>query len=181
MQNNVPMGMLWNRVITEGTDVMDGAVGTYPDLTRTYLPLACQHCENPACLKVCPVGATYKDDKGRVQINYDTCIGCRICMAACPYNVRVFNWEEPRRDPDFDYGDKAVPVRMKGVVEKCTLCKERTDQDIEPMCVVCCPLEARVYGDLDEPNSNIANVIREHKADVLLKEQGTRPQVHYYR
>ena len=145
MQNNVPMGMLWNRVITEGSDVIDGAVGTYPDLTRTYIPLACQHCENPACLRVCPTGATYKDDKGRVEIDYDKCIGCRMCMAACPYNARVFNWSEPLRDPDFNYGDKDVPVRPKGVAEKCTMCKERTDRGDEPMCVVCCPTRARTF------------------------------------
>ena len=90
--------------------------GTYPDLSRTYIPVACQHCENPACLKVCPVGATYKDDMGRVEIHYDKCIGCRICMAACPYNARVFNWSEPERDPNWNYGDKDVPLlqRVRG-------------------------------------------------------------------
>lgn len=180
MQNNVPMGMLWNRVITEGCDVIDGALGEYPNLTRTYVPLACQHCENPACQRVCPTGATYKDDMGRVQIDYDKCIGCRMCMAACPYNARVFNWEEPVRDPDFNYGDKDVPVRTKGVMEKCTMCKERTDRGDEPMCVVCCPTKARTFGDLDDPNSEVSRMIREKHAYVLLEEQGTRPQVHYF-
>ena len=155
MSNNVPMGMLWNRVLTDGEDVLDGAQGTYPDLTRRYVPLACQHCENPACMKVCPTGATHKDEKGRVEIDYDKCIGCRFCMAACPYNARVFNWSEPDHDPDFQTGFKDVPVRPRGVMEKCTLCKERcdADPDNEPMCVVCCPSSARVYGDLDDPNS----------------------------
>ena len=180
MQYNVPMGMLWNRVITEGSDVIDGAVGTYPDLTRTYIPLACQHCENPACQRVCPTGATYKDDQGRVLVDYDKCIGCRMCMAACPYNARVFNWSEPLRDPDFNYGDKDVPVRPKGVAEKCTMCKERTDRGDEPMCVVCCPTRARTFGDLDDPDSEVSRLIREKNAYVLLEEQGTRPQVHYY-
>ncbi len=180
MQNNVPMGMLWNRVITEGCDVIDGALGEYPNLTRTYVPLACQHCENPACQRVCPTGATYKDDMGRVQIDYDKCIGCRMCMAACPYNARVFNWEDPVRDPDFNYGDKDVPVRTKGVMEKCTMCKERTDRGDEPMCVVCCPTKARTFGDLDDPNSDVSRMIREKHAYVLLEEQGTKPQVHYF-
>lgn len=180
MQNNVPMGLLWNRVITEGCDVIDGAVGVYPNLTRTYVPLACQHCENPACQRVCPTGATYKDDMGRVQIDYDKCIGCRMCMAACPYNARVFNWEDPVRDPDFNYGDKDVPVRTKGVMEKCTMCKERTDRGDEPMCVVCCPTKARTFGDLDDPNSEVSRMIREKHAYVLLEEQGTKPQVHYF-
>ena len=75
MQNNVAQNMLWNRVLTEGCDIIDGARGTYPRSLALYLPLACQHCENPACQKVCPTGATYKDDKGRVEIDYDRCIG----------------------------------------------------------------------------------------------------------
>lgn len=180
MQNNVPMGMLWNRVITEGCDVLDGAVGEYPNLTRSYLPLACQHCENAACLKVCPVGATYKDELGRVEVDYDKCIGCRMCMAACPYGARVFNWEEPVRDPDFNYGHKDVPVRPKGVVEKCTLCKERTNQGERPMCVVCCPTQARVFGDLDDSESEVSQLIKQKDARVLLEDRGTRPQVYYF-
>ena len=180
MQNNVPMGMLWNRVLTEGCDVVDGALGEYPNLTRTYLPIACQHCENPACLKVCPTGATYKDEMGRVEIDYDKCIGCRMCMAACPYNARVFNWEEPRRDPDFNYGDKDVPVRPKGVAEKCTMCKERTDRGEEPMCVRCCLSKARVFGDLDDPDSEISRILRERRSTRLLEEKGTEPQIYYY-
>ena len=179
-QNNVPSGMLWNRVLTVGSDRMDVATGKYPDLTMEYLPVACQHCENPACLRVCPTGATYKDDKGRVEIDYGKCIGCRMCMAACPYNARVFNWEEPVRDPDFNYGDKDVPVRPKGVAEKCTLCKERTDRGDAPMCVVCCPTKARTFGDLDDPESDISKLIREKGAYTLLDEYGTKPQVCYF-
>ena len=179
MQNNVPSGMRWNRVLTEGCDVEDGALGEFPNLSRGYLPVACQHCENPACLRVCPTGATYKDDKGRVEVDYEKCIGCRMCMAACPYNARVFNWNDPKREPDFNYGDKDVPVRGKGVVEKCTLCKERTDRGEEPMCVKCCPVKARTFGDLDDPNSEISKLVVARKAGVLLEEQGTRPQVHY--
>ena len=180
MQNNVPSGMRWNRVLTEGCDVEDGALGEFPNLSRGYLPVACQHCENPACLRVCPTGATYKDDKGRVEVDYEKCIGCRMCMAACPYNARVFNWNDPTREPDFNYGDKDVPVRGKGVVEKCTLCKERTDRGEEPMCVKCCPVKARTFGDLDDPNSEISKLVVARKAGVLLEEQGTRPQVHYF-
>ena len=180
MQNNVPSGMRWNRVLTEGCDVEDGALGEFPNLSRGYLPVACQHCENPACLRVCPTGATYKDDKGRVEVDYEKCIGCRMCMAACPYNARVFNWNDPKREPDFNSGDKDVPVRGKGVVEKCTLCKERTDRGEEPMCVKCCPVKARTFGDLDDPNSEISKLVVARKAGVLLEEQGTRPQVHYF-
>lgn len=101
-----------------------------------------------------------KDEKGRVEIDYDKCIGCRFCMAVCPYNARVFNWSEPDHDPDFQTGFKDVPVRPRGVMEKCTLCKERcdADPDNEPMCAVCCPSSARVYGDLDAPNSEISKI-----------------------
>lgn len=182
MQNNVPDGMLWNRVLTEGCDAIDGAVGTYPSLSRTYVPLACQHCENPACMKVCPTGATYKDDAGRVEIEYDRCIGCRMCMAACPFNARVFNWEDPRRDGGFNWGDARVPVRTRGVMEKCTLCRERTDEGDAPMCVVCCPTHARVFGDLDDPTSELAQLRSKAGSNVhlLLEEKGTKPQVFYY-
>lgn len=181
MQNNVPDGMLWNRVLTENCDLFDDAEGTYPNLSRTYLPLACQHCENPACERVCPTGATYKDDKGRVEIDYDKCIGCRMCMAACPYNARTFNWNEPVRATGAGYGDARVPERARGVMEKCTLCKERTDEGAEPMCVHCCPADARVFGDLDDPDSAVSRLRREQSAEVLLEEKGTRPQVFYVR
>ena len=179
MQNNIPDGMLWNRVLTEGADVLDGALGEYPNLTRSYTPLACQHCENAACLKACPTGATYKDDKGRVEIDYDKCIGCRMCMAACPYNARVFNWNDPYRSAGFEYGDSRVPARQKGVMEKCTLCKERTDDGEEPFCVTVCPAKARVFGDLDDPNSEISKMRKAGNAQVLLEDMGTKPQVFY--
>lgn len=181
MQNNVPDGMLWNRVLTEGCERFDSAEGTYPNLSRSYLPLACQHCENPACERVCPTGATYKDDKGRVEIDYDKCIGCRMCMAACPYNARTFNWNEPVRATGASYGDARVPERGRGVMEKCTLCKERTDEGDEPMCVRCCPADARIFGDLDDPDSAVSRLRREQSAEVLLEDKGTRPQVFYVR
>lgn len=179
MQNNVPMGMLWNRVLTQGEDVVDGVDGVFPNVTKKYIPVSCQHCENAPCVKVCPVEATYKDENGRVLIDYDRCIGCRYCMAACPYNVRVFNWTEAIRYPGFNYGDSKVPTRKVGVVEKCTMCSERTDEGLDPMCVVCCPAEARTFGDLDDPNSEVSRLIREKNGETLLKEKGTKPSVYY--
>lgn len=180
MENNVPEGLAWNRVIVEGAASADGAAGTYPHVEGQYLPVACQHCENPACQKVCPTGATYKDELGRVEIDYDKCIGCRMCMAACPYNARVFNFAEPVRDPDFNYGHAAVPVRARGVMEKCTLCKERTDEGRVPMCVACCPVDARIFGDLDDADCELSRLRRSSRAQVLLENKGTRPQVHYF-
>ena len=180
MQNNVPTGMLWNRVTTEGCDVIDGAVGTYPNLTRTFLPVACQHCENPACQRVCPTGATYKDEMGRVEIDYDKCIGCRMCMSACPYNgVRSFNWEEPAFHMDYAMGSKDVPEHQKHVVEKCTFCYHRTSQGIEPACMHLCVGRARFWGDLDDPNSEVSQLIATRSHKRLLEERGTEPSTYY--
>lgn len=183
-ENNLPNDVWWNRIFTDNGGEMgfDMVGGSYPDnLQFGYIPVACQHCDNPACVKVCPVGATYKDpETGVVRQDYDKCIGCRMCMAACPYNARSFNWEEPVRDVDFNYGDAEVPVRPRGVAEKCTLCRERTDRGEEPMCVVCCPTHARIFGDLDDPASEVSKAVVERKAHALLEEQGTRPQVYYF-
>ena len=118
--------------------------------------------------------------EGSDIIDGEKCIGCRMCMAACPYNARSFNWEDPKRSVDFNYGDKDVPVRPKGVAEKCTLCKERTDKDQEPMCVQNCPYDARTFGDLDDPNSEISKKVKEKNAYMLLEDRGTKPQVKYY-
>ena len=100
-------------------------------------------------------------------------------MAACPYNARTFNWNEPSRSTGFGYGDARVPERAKGVMEKCTLCKERTDAGDEPMCVRCCPGDARIYGDLDDPYSKISKLRRGEGVRVLLEDKGTKPQVFY--
>ncbi|MDR7867399.1 MAG: 4Fe-4S dicluster domain-containing protein [Sporomusaceae bacterium] len=179
MQNNVPMGMLWNRILTDGGEDVDTARGEFPHLHKSWMPLACLHCENAPCVKVCPVGATYRDEDGRVLINYDRCIGCRYCMAACPYNVRVFNWQNPVREPGHSYGE--APARPKGVMEKCTLCVERTSKGQEPRCVEVCPAKARKFGDLNDPNSDVSQAIRERGGQQLLAEKGTKPQIYYLR
>ena len=180
MQNNVPEGMLWNRVLTEGCERFDSAEGTYPNLSRTYLPLACQHCENPACERVCPTGATYKDDKGRVEIDYDKCIGCRMCMSACPYNgVRSFNWEEPVFHMDYAMGSKDAPEHQQHVVEKCTFCYHRTSQGIEPACMHLCVGRARFWGDLDDPTSEVSRLLAERSHKRLLEDRGTEPSTYY--
>lgn len=180
MQNNVSDGMLWNRVLTEGCERFDSAEGTYPNLSRTYLPLACQHCENPACERVCPTGATYKDDKGRVEIDYDKCIGCRMCMSACPYNgVRSFNWEEPVFHMDYAMGSKDAPEHQQHVVEKCTFCYHRTSQGIEPACMHLCVGRARFWGDLDDPTSEVSRLLAERSHKRLLEDRGTEPSTYY--
>lgn len=182
MQNNVPDGMLWNRVLTEGCDRFDSAEGVYPHLTRTYLPLACQHCENPACERVCPTGATYKDDKGRVEIDYDKCIGCRMCMSACPYNgVRSFNWEEPVYHLDFATGDQDVAPHQKHVVEKCTFCWHRLAKGLAPACVEACSARARIFGDASDPDSAVSQKLRERSSMRLLEDRDTEPSVYFLR
>jgi len=160
---------------------MDTPEGTFPDATMSYITVACQHCENPACVKVCPVGATYKDpDTGVVRQDYDKCIGCRMCMAACPYvGVRSFNWEEPAHYIGFDSGDADVSEHQKHTVEKCTFCWHRLAKGEDPMCVKTCLARARVWGDLDDPESEVSKLIRERRVMQLLPEKDTKPSVYY--
>ncbi|MEF9925739.1 MAG: 4Fe-4S dicluster domain-containing protein, partial [Raoultibacter sp.] len=155
--------------------------GTYGHATKSYLTLSCQHCENPACVKVCPVGATYKDpETGIVRQDYDKCIGCRMCMAACPYTgVRSFNWEEPKYSVPFSVGDASIPAHQKHVVEKCTLCNHRLAKGEQPACVLACPAYARFFGDLNDPNSEVSKLIRDREYKQLLPERGTNPSVYY--
>ena len=179
--NNVPQGIFWNRVLTDGGEFPDTAGGEFPSCTLSFMPVSCQHCENPACVKVCPVGATYKDpETGIVRQDYDKCIGCRMCMAACPYTgIRSFNWEEPKYAVDVVLGDKDVPLHQKHTVEKCTLCYQRTSQGDTPACMVCCPGRARFWGDLDDPESEVSKLIVSREYKQLLPEEGTKPSVYY--
>lgn len=180
-ENGVPDDIWWNRILTVGGDDMDTPAGEFPSLKMSFLPLACQHCENPACIKVCPVGATYKDaETGIVRQDYDKCIGCRMCMSACPYTgVRSFNWEEPNYAIGFATGDADVPSHQKHTVEKCTLCYHRTAHGEEPECVGACPARARYFGDLNDPDSEVSRLVREREHMQLLPEMGTNPSVYY--
>jgi molybdopterin-containing oxidoreductase family iron-sulfur binding subunit len=145
------------------------------------ITLSCQHCENPACTRVCPVGATYKRKEDGVVIqDYDKCIGCRMCIAACPYTgVRSFNWEEPQYYLDFAVGDASVPAHQKHVVEKCTFCNHRLAKGEEPACVNLCPGRARYFGDLNDPESKVSKLIASRECKQLLPEKGTNPSVYY--
>lgn len=178
--NNVPEGNWWNRVYTEGGEWQDTPKGSFPDLTMSYVTIACQHCENPACVTVCPVGATYKDpETGVVRQDYDKCIGCRICMSACPYHgVRTFNWEEPSYVMG-GLGEGDAPTHQKNVVEKCTFCYQRVARGEQPACISACPGRARASGDLDDPGSEISRLLRERSHKQLLPERGTKPSVYY--
>lgn len=180
-ENNLPEGNWWNRVLTNGGDFMECPEGEFPNCKMSYTTVACQHCDNPACVKVCPVGATYKDaETGVVRQDYDKCIGCRMCMAACPYSgVRSFNWDEPKYAVGFALGDAAVPEHQKHVVEKCTMCWHRLARGEEPFCISSCPERARTWGDLDDPQSDISKLIAAREYKQLLPDEGTKPSVYY--
>lgn len=178
--NNLPEGNWWTRVYTEGGNHPDTPAGQFPNLTMSYVTVACQHCENPACVTACPVGATYKDpETGVVRQDYDKCIGCRVCMAACPYHgVRTFNWEEPSYIMA-GLGEAGVAPHQRNVVEKCTFCYQRVARGEQPACISACPGRARTAGDLDDPNSEISKLLRERSYKQLLPERGTKPSVYY--
>ena len=180
-ENNLPSGLWWNRILTVGGKHPDTPAGDFPNVKMSALPLGCQHCENPACVKVCPVGATYKDpETGVVRQDYDKCIGCRMCMSACPYTgVRSFNWEEPKYVMECETGDADAPKHQKHVVEKCTMCWHRLAKGEEPACIGTCPERARFFGDLDDPDSEVSKLVRERERFQLLPEMGTNPSVYY--
>lgn len=167
--------------MTDGGEHMDLPKGEFPNVKMSYLPIACQHCANPACVKVCPVGATYQDSEtGVVRQDYDKCIGCRMCMSACPYTgVRSFNWEEPRYAIDAGFGDADVPEHQKHVVEKCTMCWHRLARGEEPACIEVCPERARFWGDLDDPDSDVSKLLQSREYKTLLPERDTNPSVYY--
>ena len=127
--NGVEIGSFWNKVLRIGP-FPDGEGAQFPDVYTYFLPVTCQHCENPACVAVCPTGASHKLPDGTVQIDKEKCIGCQFCAMACPYGVRYLNQEER-------------------VVEKCTLCEQRISQGELPQCVAQCGARARFFGDLD--------------------------------
>lgn len=160
-----------------------------------YIPRPCMHCDDPPCVSVCPVGATFKTDEGVVLIEYDDCIGCRYCITACPYGARSFNWLKPGVPETLQQQfNPNVSVRPVGVTEKCTFCYQRIrevtakakaegrpirDGEIEPACVQTCPAGARYFGDLDDPNSEVSKLSRSPRATRLMEHLGTEPKVYY--
>ncbi len=176
-------------------EIVPEAEGTYPEVRIRFVPRPCMHCDNPPCIKVCPVRATYKDPDGIVAQIYERCIGCRFCMAACPYTAKFFNWfkyDSVREKEHFTNPD--VSVRRSGVVEKCTFCHHRLQEardkaraegrdlgagDYVPACGESCPTRAIVFGDLDDPESDVGRLARSVRAFRFLSELGTEPKVIY--
>ena len=167
------------------------------DLGAWPAPIPCMHCERPECERVCPVGATYRNDDGIVVQIWERCVGCRYCMVACPYSRRYYNWTEPEW-PDEDAGsaNPDVAIRHKGMVEKCTFCQHRvrallerarvsgepvTDEELVhlPACAAACPAEAITFGDLLDPSSTIAELSKSPRVIRLLVELATGPKVFY--
>lgn len=154
-----------------------------PQEGHFYVPVACQQCENPPCTKVCPTGATWTEKDGITVIDYDWCIGCRYCMAACPYGARHFNWTEPSLpagevNPDTHYlGNRPRP---KGVVEKCTFCIQRSRDGHYPACVEVCPVGARKFGNILDASSEIRYIIENKRVLVLKEELNTVPRFFYF-
>jgi len=144
---------------------------------KMQLPVMCNHCENAPCVRVCPTKATFKRSDGIVMMDYHRCIGCRLCMAACPYGARSMNYRNPRPfiatiNPDF-------PTRTKGVVEKCNFCEERLVKGLLPACVTACKNKALVFGDVENPNSEIRLLLGQRFNMRRRANLGTVPQIYY--
>lgn len=176
-ENGTPLGMHYARVITR-------EVGTYPATRRTFLPVLCNHCDDPPCQHACPTGATFTRSDGIVLVDKNKCIGCRACSVACPYMNRHFI---ERKMLDHGYStDGLSPYEaikftefQEGTNNKCTLCSHRIDEGLEPACVVTCPTEARIFGDLEPADGKLQKLIRERKGWTLLPECNTKPSVYY--
>lgn len=181
--NDVPPDISWNEVFEVGE--LDGQ--------KVFLPRPCMQCTEAPCVEVCPVAASYYRSDGIVMMDYDRCIGCRYCEVACPYGARSFNWKK------FDGPNPAVPEwgqpevarRPRGVPEKCAFCYQRIDRglaaglkpgidpDATPACVVACPTGARIFGDINDPESNVSKLLKSTNTYRLREDLGTSPRVYY--
>jgi Fe-S-cluster-containing dehydrogenase component len=157
--------------------------GTVPKADKFYMPVQCQQCRNPPCVTVCPVEATWQESDGITVVDYDWCIGCRYCEAACPYHARRFNWKQPEI-PAADINPVQAylsnRIRPQGVMEKCTFCLHRTRKGRLPACLEACPTGARVFGNLLDPTSEIRWVLENKRVFVLKEDLGTSPRFYYF-
>lgn len=152
--NELPLETIYNPVVTEGVQ------GEYPNVHLVYQPLLCMHCENPPCTKSCPTNASKQDEDGIVWVDSDHCMGCKVCIQSCPYGARSSHHSE-------------------GFARKCTFCMDIVREGEDPYCVKTCHQEARIFGDLDDPNSEVSKLVGRLKTDRLLEELDTDPQVYY--
>jgi Fe-S-cluster-containing dehydrogenase component len=177
-ENHTPKGINW-------AGCVPAEIGTYPSALRQMLPLVCMQCANPACLDVCPTGATQQDENGIVTVDPELCMGCKYCMMACPYGARhtVEKWESyfPDAEGDLDAYEAAAKRMWNayGIATKCDYCLHRVREGRQPACVEGCPAKARYFGDLDDPESEISLIIRRERGFQLNPEFGTDPSCYY--
>jgi molybdopterin-containing oxidoreductase family iron-sulfur binding subunit len=158
-------------------------IGDFPNGRPVFVPILCNHCADPACANVCPVGATQKQANGIVTVDANKCIGCRYCQTACPYDVRQFI---PSTTTGYygalgltAYEQAAYAGLQAGTVGKCDFCADRVAEGKPPACVQTCPSQAMTFGDLDDPQSEVARLLAERNAQPLKPEAGTSPNVFY--
>ncbi len=203
-ENNVSDGIYWSNKITETS-------GTFPHVRYHYIPTLCNHCDNAPCVRGCPTRAMHKLENGITMHDPKKCIGCRYCMFNCPYEVIYFNWQKPHtfwresnavidggtsaprdlarqasgaeRPPYYNpERERTLPgIRPNGVVEKCTFCDHQIKEGLLPHCVEACPADARVFGDLDQPDSKVRFLLGKFKPFRLKESIGTEPNVYYIR
>ena len=187
-ENSLPPEIKWNRV-------EDSSTGKYPNTKRNFLPLPCMHCEDPPCVDVCPTGASHKRTDGIVLVDSDKCDGCQQCMDACPYEVRYFYEKKLSYFPAAFTPPEEIGYKKHrlGTMGKCTFCAHRVDKgvkkglkpgvdwDASPACINSCPTGARVFGDLNAPNSEVSRLIKSRHGYQLQPEDDTNPSVYYLR
>lgn len=174
-KNATPTGVFWRKVMIKEE-------GKFPNSAPVSMPLLCMHCEEPACVDACPTGAAYKTKEGPVLIDQDKCVGCRACVVACPYSARTFLEQIGEYYPDLGktaYETAREGEHNVGTVSKCTFCVDRINEGKDPLCVQTCIANAAVFGDLDDPNSEVNKRILHYDAQPLLPETGTKPSVFY--
>jgi Fe-S-cluster-containing dehydrogenase component len=195
VENKLPPGVVYRQVVEQ-------EIGTYPNVTRRFMPRPCLHCDEPPCVDVCPVNATYKRPDGVVVMDYDRCIGCRYCINACPYNSRYFDFGFSQYDdvpqaegmilgeggtvietlPAFEYGELRVHERENspiGNVRKCHFCLHRLEVGELPACTTTCIGRATYFGDANDPHSLVSELIASPNVMRLREELGTKPRVYY--
>ncbi len=173
--NRTPKGVFWSKVLRREK-------GKCPNSWMHFQPMLCMHCRNPECVRVCPTGASHQRDDGIVAIDQDKCIGCQYCILACPYGART---KLVQIEPYYSakgltpVEEVATGEHQIGVVGKCDFCADRLEEGLEPACVQACPAIARIFGDLDDPKSEVAKLLSRRNARPLLKDVDTEPCVYY--
>ncbi len=175
MGRGTPKGIFLNRVLEQ-------EIGTFPKARRIFWPVRCMQCDQPACLEVCPTGATYQREDGIVCVDQDKCVGCRACVLACPYDARALYEKEVTYYEDHitPFEAHAYSLHRPGTVMKCDFCADRLDQGLKPYCVQTCLTGALIFGDIDDPESEISRALNENHLPLRLHDElGTEPSIYY--